>query len=73
MGAALAGASLSTACSKFVRSPGAAAAVGGFGEEAEEGEVEEGEGDVEMDGPAAGEGLLLVQEAARLQIANAGR
>jgi hypothetical protein len=40
-------------------------------QESEEGEASDG--DVEMDGPAEGEGLLLVQEAARLHIAQAGQ
>lgn len=61
-------ASLSTACSQFARPHDAAAAVGGGMRQQQD---EEGGEDVEMDGPA-GDGLLLVQEAARLHIANAG-
>jgi hypothetical protein len=68
-------ASLSTACSKFERQPG-----GGLQQQQQQQQVEdeeEGFGDVEMEGPVGGggvggDGLLLVQEAARLHIAQAG-
>lgn len=65
---AIPAASLSTACSKFVRP-----AVGVLQQQQESEEGEASDGDVEMDGPAEGEGLLLVQEAARLHIAQAGQ